>query len=186
MNPNSTIWTFKHKQTHLHGSILFIPKNRQLLVQSWIKPIHSHVFTWMHAVVQYFSMHVSLNIHLLARFLTILVCKNYAKISVHIKHRWHSVSHAQKPTNLIDREVPCCFCTRCKKHSTIIVLRVEMIKGHGLQGWELEPVKANYNHNIFLHEICYNTLHSYDRGEPAVGYRWAGWVWEIAGWSSRL
>jgi len=25
-----------------------------------------------------------------------------------------------------------------------------------------------------------------DRGEPAVSYRWTGWVWEITGWSSRL
>ena len=24
------------------------------------------------------------------------------------------------------------------------------------------------------------------RGEPAVSYRWIGWVWEITGWSSRL
>ena len=27
---------------------------------------------------------------------------------------------------------------------------------------------------------------SYDQGEPAVSYRWTGWVWEITGWSSRL
>ena len=25
---------------------------------------------------------------------------------------------------------------------------------------------------------------SYDWGEPAVSYRWTGWVWEITGWSS--
>ena len=27
---------------------------------------------------------------------------------------------------------------------------------------------------------------NYDRGEPAVSYKWTGWVWEITGWSSRL
>ena len=26
----------------------------------------------------------------------------------------------------------------------------------------------------------------YDREEPAVSYRWTGWVWKIIGWSSRL
>jgi hypothetical protein len=26
----------------------------------------------------------------------------------------------------------------------------------------------------------------YDREEPAVSYRWTGWVWEITGWRSRL
>ena len=26
----------------------------------------------------------------------------------------------------------------------------------------------------------------YDRGEPAVSYKWTGWVWDITGWSSRL
>ena len=26
----------------------------------------------------------------------------------------------------------------------------------------------------------------YDWGEPAVSYRWTGWVWEITSWSSRL
>ena len=26
----------------------------------------------------------------------------------------------------------------------------------------------------------------YDWGEPAVSYKWTGWVWEITGWSSRL
>ena len=26
----------------------------------------------------------------------------------------------------------------------------------------------------------------YDRGEPAVSYKWTGWVWEITGWNSRL
>ena len=32
-----------------------------------------------------------------------------------------------------------------------------------------------------------NTTPSFnDRGEPALSYRWAGWVWEITGWSSRL
>ena len=31
------------------------------------------------------------------------------------------------------------------------------------------------------------TPRRYDRGEPAVSYRWTGWVWEITtGWSSRL
>jgi hypothetical protein len=25
-----------------------------------------------------------------------------------------------------------------------------------------------------------------DRGEPAVSYRWTGWVWEISSWCSRL
>ena len=25
-----------------------------------------------------------------------------------------------------------------------------------------------------------------DQGEPAVSYRWTGWVWETTGWSSRL
>ena len=29
-------------------------------------------------------------------------------------------------------------------------------------------------------------LTTYDRGEPAVSYRWIGWVWGITGWSSRL
>jgi hypothetical protein len=29
-------------------------------------------------------------------------------------------------------------------------------------------------------------LQGYDRGEPAVSYRWTGWVWELTGWSSRL
>ena len=28
--------------------------------------------------------------------------------------------------------------------------------------------------------------HTYDREEPAVSYRWMGWVWEITGWSWRL
>jgi hypothetical protein len=78
---------------------------------------------------------------------------------ISIKHRWHSVSHPQKPTNLIDREVPFCFYTRCNKHSTLILLRIEITKGRGLQGPELEPMKANYSHKIFLHEIWYNTLH---------------------------
>ena len=27
---------------------------------------------------------------------------------------------------------------------------------------------------------------TYDRGEPAVSYRWTGWVWEITSWSSRV
>ena len=27
---------------------------------------------------------------------------------------------------------------------------------------------------------------SYDRGEPAVSYRWTGWVCEITGWSSKI
>ena len=31
-----------------------------------------------------------------------------------------------------------------------------------------------------------NFLGTYDQGEPAVNYRWTGWVWEITGWSSRL
>ena len=31
---------------------------------------------------------------------------------------------------------------------------------------------------------CY--LPVYDPGEPAVSYRWTGWVWKITGWSSRL
>ena len=29
-------------------------------------------------------------------------------------------------------------------------------------------------------------VQGYDRGKPAVGYRWTGWVWEITSWSSRL
>ena len=33
---------------------------------------------------------------------------------------------------------------------------------------------------------CVRCVLSYDRGEPAVNYRWTGWVWEITGWSSRL
>ena len=32
-----------------------------------------------------------------------------------------------------------------------------------------------------LSGVCNN-----DREEPAVRYRWTGWVWEITGWSSRL
>ena len=27
---------------------------------------------------------------------------------------------------------------------------------------------------------------SNDRGEPAVSYKWTGWVWEMTDWSSRL
>ena len=34
-------------------------------------------------------------------------------------------------------------------------------------------------------KLCCTVL-SDDRGEPAVSYRWTGWVWEITGWSSRL
>ena len=29
-------------------------------------------------------------------------------------------------------------------------------------------------------------LQAYDRGEPAISYKWTGWVWEITGWSSKL
>ena len=31
-----------------------------------------------------------------------------------------------------------------------------------------------------------NWVLSYVRGEPAVSYRWTGWVWEMTGWCSRL
>ena len=31
-----------------------------------------------------------------------------------------------------------------------------------------------------------HALWIYDRGEPAISYRWTGWVWGIPGWSSRL
>ena len=41
------------------------------------------------------------------------------------------------------------------------------------QSWEMELAKSKW--------CC-----GYDRGEPAVSYRWSGWVWEITGWSWRL
>ena len=31
-----------------------------------------------------------------------------------------------------------------------------------------------------------NLVEIYDRGEPAVDYRWTGWVCKITGWSSKL
>ena len=40
--------------------------------------------------------------------------------------------------------------------------------------------------NIRLFISSQNIIQIYDQGEPAVSYKWAGWVWEITGWSSRL
>ena len=34
--------------------------------------------------------------------------------------------------------------------------------------------------------LCPLVLWINDRGEPAVSYKWTGWVWEITGWSWRL
>ena len=45
----------------------------------------------------------------------------------------------------------------------------------------LSPSRGATGFFLTLHVCCV-----YDRGEPAVGYRWTGRVWEITGWSWRL
>jgi hypothetical protein len=37
--------------------------------------------------------------------------------------------------------------------------------------------------DLLLDSSVYLRLWLYDRGPPAVSYKWAGWVWEITGWS---
>ena len=40
--------------------------------------------------------------------------------------------------------------------------------------------------SLLVSTAYWSTFPSYDWGEPAVSYKWTGWVWEIFGWSSRL
>ena len=40
--------------------------------------------------------------------------------------------------------------------------------------------------NLHLVSSAFYGLQINEGGEPAASYRWTGWVWEIASWSSRL
>ena len=44
------------------------------------------------------------------------------------------------------------------------------------------PIKYRYP----LRKMTKSHLQTYVREEPAVSYRWSGWVWKITGWSWRL
>ena len=53
-----------------------------------------------------------------------------------------------------------------------------------LEHWSATPVVVTWK--VMSQHLFLNIIPNNDRGEPAVSYKWTGWVWEITGWSSRL
>ena len=65
------------------------------------------------------------------------------------------------------------------------IVRDDQIVHNYTDGCGLPP-KSTITDELQCFSFTLQSFWNYDPGEPAVSYRWTGWVWEIIGSSSRL